>query len=621
PLKDLKESEIALLLNGTGDKIYSVRGTNRLGELTTIHEPFLGIVKELEKRYKETESDFMRQEIEKFMRQEICPDCGGARLKKESLNVTVNNVNLAALCSFSIAEAYKWLKLLPQAISLKEKEIAALILKELLFRLHFLLDVGLDYLTIDRSSQSLAGGEAQRIRLASQIGSGLSGVLYVLDEPSIGLHPRDNDRLINTLKKLRDLGNSVIVVEHDKDMMENADFIYDFGPGAGEHGGKITAFGTPLEIKTNPNSLTGRYLSGKKTITFNSPDVRSNSTSDVERYSHIGNNKAIVLEGASQHNLKNINVNFPLGKFICITGVSGSGKSTLIIDTLYQALATKLYPLHKQKPGKFKTLIGTENIDKVILIDQSPIGRTPRSNPATYTNAFTFIRELFALTKEARVRGYKPGRFSFNVKGGRCETCQGEGQIKIEMQFLPDLYITCESCQGKRYNSQALEITYHDKNIADVLNMTVEEALEFFTSNNSLYQKLITLKAVGLGYIRLGQPAPTLSGGEAQRVKLAFELSKRATGRTVYLLDEPTTGLHFADLEKLLAVLKRLADLGNTVIVIEHNLDIIKNSDYLIDLGPEGGEQGGTIVAQGTPKQVSQNSSSYTGKFLRSILK
>lgn len=606
-----------LLLQGTGERIYRVSGQNRMGENTTIHEVFRGIIPELEKRYKETDSDFVRMEIEKFMRQEICPACQGTRLKKEVLSISISQKNIAEISQLSIGMVYAWLNQIMDSFSDREKQIAQPILKELLSRLRFLLDVGLDYLTINRGAQSLAGGEAQRIRLASQIGSGLSGVLYVLDEPSIGLHPRDNDRLIATLKKLRDLGNSVIVVEHDKDMMENADKIYDFGPGAGEHGGKIVASGTTEQLKNNPNSLTGKYLSGKKIIEATSklsPALLWDNRNDNEQ-------RYLILQGVSHHNLKNIDASFPLGKLICLTGVSGSGKSTLLIDTLYHALALTYNPLHKDKPGHFKSIKGLENLDKVILIDQSPIGRTPRSNPATYTGAFSYIRELFSLTKEAKIRGYKTGRFSFNVKGGRCEVCQGEGQIKIEMQFLPDVYVACEACQGKRYNEQALEIFYHNKNIADILDMTVEEAISFFASNSSLVQKFSTLNKVGLGYIRLGQPAPTLSGGEAQRVKLATELSKRATGRTMYLLDEPTTGLHFADLEKLLFVLRSLVSLGNTVIVIEHNLDVIKNSDYIIDLGPEGGDKGGEIIAQGTPNEVAKVTSSYTGKFLRSILK
>ncbi|MBI5465581.1 excinuclease ABC subunit UvrA, partial [Candidatus Gottesmanbacteria bacterium] len=610
-INKLSAANKELLLHGTGERIYRVAGQNRRGEDTAIQEVFAGIIPELEKRYKETDSDFVRMEIVKFMRQEICPTCQGTRLKKEVLSVSIAQKNIAEISSLSISLVYDWLNKLTDVFSDREKQISQPILKELLSRLRFLLDVGLDYLTINRSSQSLAGGEAQRIRLASQIGSGLSGVMYVLDEPSIGLHPRDNDRLIATLKKLRDLGNSVIVVEHDKDMKENADINYDFGPCAGEHGGKIVALGTTEELKRNKHSLTGAYLSGKKSISVSHSGGVINH--DEQKY--------LTLVGITHHNLKNITVQFPLGKFICLTGVSGSGKSTLLIDTLYHALALTYNPLHKDKPGHFKNIKGLENLDKVILIDQSPIGRTPRSNPATYTGAFSHIRELFSLTKEAKIRGYKTGRFSFNVKGGRCEVCQGEGQIKIEMQFLPDVYVTCEVCQGKRYNEQALEIFYHNKNIAEILNMTVEEAINFFSNNATLVQKLSTLNQVGLGYLRLGQPAPTLSGGEAQRVKLATELSKRATGRTVYLLDEPTTGLHFADLEKLLNVLHRLVSLGNTVIVIEHNLDVIKNADYIIDLGPEGGDKGGEIIAQGTPKDVAKNSSSYTGKFLRSILK
>jgi len=490
-----------------------------------------------------------------------------------------------------------------------EKIIAQGILKELKTRLSFLVSVGLDYLTIDRAANTLAGGEAQRIRLASQIGSGLSGVLYVLDEPSIGLHQRDNKKLIDTLVALRDLGNTVVVVEHDREMMENADYLFDFGPKAGEQGGNIIARGTIDEIKKDKNSITGQYLSGKKAIVVVRPPV-------VKEIS----GGQLIIRGASQHNLKNIDVSFPLSKLICITGVSGSGKSTLVHDILYHAVAEKLNPYHRERPGKFKGVEGLENINRVILIDQSPIGRTPRSNPATYTGAFSFIRDLFTKTKEARTRGYKVGRFSFNVTGGRCEACEGEGEIKIEMQFLPDVYVTCEVCEGNRYNQETLEVTYQGKNIAQVLNMSVEEALPFFTNVPSIANKLETLLQVGLGYIKLGQSAVTLSGGEAQRIKIATELSKRQTGRTLYLLDEPTTGLHFADLEKLLVVLNALVGLGNTIVVIEHNLDVIVNSDYIIDLGPEGGDKGGEVVAQGTPAEVAKNPRSHTGKFLHEIL-
>ena len=474
--------------------------------------------------------------------------------------------------------------------------------------MQFLVDVGLDYLTISRSANTLAGGEAQRIRLASQIGSGLSGVLYVLDEPSIGLHQRDNNRLITTLKKLRDIQNTVIVVEHDKDMILASDYIFDFGPGAGEHGGNIIAQGTPSQIGKSAKSQTGKYLSGKKKVEVK--DVNFNSALQDNQQG-----QTLIVYGAGQHNLKEIDVSFPLGKFICVTGVSGSGKSTLVHEIIYKAVASHFFRT-KAKAGKFERIDGIENLDKVVLIDQSPIGRTPRSNPATYTGAFTYIRDLFSKTTDARIKGYKPGRFSFNVKGGRCEACEGEGQVKIEMQFLPDVYVDCEVCQGKRYNEEALEIHYREKNIADVLKMTVDEALHFFQNIPAVKNKLETIYDVGLGYIRLGQPAPTLSGGEAQRVKLATELSKKATGRTLYILDEPTTGLHFADIERLLLILKRVVSTGNTVIIIEHNMDVIKNSDWIIDLGPEGGDEGGRLIAQGTPHQVSKIKTSYTGQFL-----
>lgn len=609
PLKNLSEEQKRILLYGTGDEVFEVTGRNRFGRQATIYEEFEGIISNLERRYKETDSDYIRLGIERFMRSKSCPVCMGTRLKKEALAVTIGGQSIIDISQKSIDEGLKWISSIYDSVlvSEREKAIAKPIIKELITRLSFLNDVGLDYLTIDRTASTLAGGEAQRIRLASQIGSGLSGVLYVLDEPSIGLHQRDNKRLINTLLKLRDLDNSVIVIEHDRETMNTADWLIDFGPGAGENGGEIVAQGTPRQIINNKDSITGKYLSGKKEINV----VKAPNK-------EIGDN--LILIEATQHNLKAITVKFPLGKFICVTGVSGSGKSTLVHDILYHALAQKFHPLHKEKPGKFSALQGDENLDKVILIDQSPIGRTPRSNPATYAGAFTFIRDLFAMTKEARVRGYKPGRFSFNVKGGRCEACQGEGQTKIEMQFLPPVYVNCEVCHGKRYNSEALNVTYKGKNIAEVLDMTVEESLNFFTFP-VLINKLQTLYDVGLGYVRLGQPAPTLSGGEAQRVKLATELSKRATGKTLYILDEPTTGLHFADLEKLLYVLKRLVVGGNTVIVIEHNLDVVKNADWIIDLGPEGGEAGGKVIANGTPEDVARSKESYTARFLREIFK
>jgi len=610
PLKTANESQIMQLLYGTGEKIYEVVGENRFGRETTIYETYRGIIPEMEKRYKETESDYVRNEIGKYMREEICPSCKGKRLKKEALSIIIGGKTIADVTSFSIREIFLWIKEVENTFNLREKAIAGLVLKEIRERLSFLISVGLDYLTLDRSASSLAGGEAQRIRLASQIGSGLSGVLYVLDEPSIGLHPKDNNRLIKTLKNLRDLGNTVIVVEHDREMMENADLIVDFGEGAGERGGKIVAKGTFEEIKKNNHSLTGQFLSGKKKII-----LTKNFRRDFDF-----NNKKLVITGCRENNLKNITVSFPLGKLIAVTGVSGSGKSTLIVDTLYQALAKHFNPFHKEKIGKYDEVLGVENIHRVIIIDQSPIGRTPRSNPATYTGAFTFIRELLAVTPEARARGYNAGRFSFNVKGGRCEACEGEGQIKIEMQFLPDVYVTCDVCNGTRFNSETREIRFKGKNVSEILQMTVEEALNFFTNIPGLSGRLKTLNEVGLSYIRLGQPAPQLSGGEAQRVKLAAELSKRGVKSTLYILDEPTTGLHFADLTKLLHVLDALVTMGNTVIVIEHNLDIIKNADWIIDLGPEGGDRGGKVVVQGTPLDIAKNKASHTGNFLRQVL-
>ncbi len=609
PLALASAEQRQLLLEGSGDKLYHVEGTNRDGRWTSIEEQFPGIIAELKKRFEETDSDYIRAEIGKYMREETCPGCNGTRLKKETLGITVNGKSIADATNFSISDASGWIKTLAPSLSNREKVIAEPIFKEISARLGFLISVGLDYLTLNRTAATLSGGEAQRIRLASQIGSGLTGVVYVLDEPSIGLHQRDNKRLIDTLKKLRDLGNSVIVVEHDREMMENADLIVDFGPRAGQEGGRIVAVGTPDEIKRNPNSLTGQYLSGKKTINLASYSPAKHS-----------NSQQLIIKGCSQFNLKNIDVAIPLSKFICVAGVSGSGKSTLVVETLYHALMSHVNPFHSLKPGKYRLLLGQEAIDKVILIDQSAIGKTPRSNPATYSGAFTIIRDLFAQTPEARSRGYRAGRFSFNVKGGRCEVCQGEGQIKIEMQFLPDIYVDCEVCAGTRYNRETLEVHFKSQTIAQVLDMTVASALDLFQPIPGLFDKLQTLSEVGLAYVKLGQPAPTLSGGEAQRVKLATELAKRATGKTLYILDEPTTGLHFADLEKLIHVLKRLVGRGNTVIVIEHNLDLIKNADWIIDLGPGGGDAGGRIVAQGSPDTVSRVQSSYTGHFLQTVL-
>jgi excinuclease ABC subunit A len=577
------------------------------GRIKYIDTEFEGVINILKRRYEETESEYVRQELEQYMATRPCPACNGKRLKPESLAVTVAGKNIAEVTAMSIEEAARWFAELEQHLTPRERTIAERILREVRTRLHFLLDVGLGYLTLDRAANTLAGGEAQRIRLATQIGSGLMGVLYVLDEPSIGLHQRDNRKLIQTLMRLRDLGNTVIVVEHDEETIRSADYIIDLGPGAGEHGGEVVVAGTVQDAMSCPHSLTGQYLAGKRRIEI--PKQRRQPHPD----------KWLVLKGARANNLKNITVRFPLGLFICITGVSGSGKSTLIQETLFPRLMYHVYGTRRVW-GDHDALEGLEWVDKVVDIDQSPIGRTPRSNPATYTGVFDMIRELFASTPEARARGYQPGRFSFNVKGGRCEACRGDGMIKIEMQFLPDVYVTCEVCKGRRYNRETLEVKFKGKTIADVLEMTVEEALEFFAPFPAIARKLKTLHDVGLDYIRLGQPAPTLSGGEAQRVKLATELSKRATGNTVYILDEPTTGLHFEDVRKLLGVLHRLVDAGNTVIVIEHNLEVIKTADWIIDLGPEGGDAGGFVVAEGPPEYVATVEASYTGQFLRPLL-
>ncbi len=622
-VKDLSAKQQNLLLYGTGSEVYSVEGENRDGKRTTIHEKFEGLINNLERRYSQTESDYVRNEIEKYMRKEACPTCQGKRLKVEALSVVIKGENIHTISSLSIEKALEWAKNLQEnsSLSTRETTIGKPILKEIIGRLGFLNSVGLDYLTLSRQANTLAGGEAQRIRLASQIGSGLSGVLYVLDEPSIGLHQRDNSKLIDTLKHLRDLGNSVIVVEHDRETMEKSDWIVDFGPGAGDHGGKVIFEGTYQQILKDANSLTGKYLSGKK-------EIRTNRNQSLD----IKSTNILELKNASGNNLKHVDLKIPLGSLICITGVSGSGKSTLLVDTLYHALGKSINPEHRESGSPYESISVHpksdprqneslyEFIDKVILIDQSPIGRTPRSNPATYIGLFTHIRDVFAENPEAKIRGYKPGRFSFNVKGGRCEVCEGEGQIKIEMQFLPDVYVDCEICKGKRYNDETLEVNHRGKNIAEVLSLTVEEGLEFFANHPPIRTKLETLKDVGLSYLRLGQPAPTLSGGEAQRIKLAAELSKRATGKTIYILDEPTTGLHFADLEKLLEVLHRLVKAGNTAIVIEHNLDVIKNADWIIDLGPEGGEKGGQIIATGSPYQIAHNKMSQTGQFLSPLL-
>lgn len=566
--------------------------------------PFEGVLPTLERRHSETKSQGMRDFYEMYMSNLDCPTCKGTRLKKESLAVRVGGKNINELTEMSIDAIKDFLNGLE--LSKKDAIIADQILKELNKRLQFLIDVGLDYLTLARSAGSLSGGEAQRIRLATQIGSGLTGVLYILDEPSIGLHQRDNDKLLATLKKLRDLGNTLIVVEHDEDTMYAADQIIDIGPGAGVHGGNVIAQGTAEEIKQISDSITGQYLSGKKKILV--PEKRRKS-----------NKKSIEIIGARENNLKNLSVKIPLGQFVCVTGVSGSGKSTLINEILYKSLAKEINGSN-EKPGAHKEIKGIENIDKIINIDQSPIGRTPRSNPATYTGVFDFIRDIFASTNEAKMRGYEKGRFSFNVQGGRCEACSGDGIIKIEMHFLPDVYVPCEVCKGKRYNSETLQVKYKGKTISDVLDMTVEEALEFFKNVPRIHSKIQTLYDVGLGYIRLGQPSTTLSGGEAQRIKLATELSKKATGKTLYILDEPTTGLHIADVHRLVNILQRLVDTGNSIVVIEHNLDLIKTADYIIDLGPEGGDKGGTIVGVGTPEQIVRNEKSYTGKFLKKYL-
>jgi excinuclease ABC subunit A len=650
PWQELSEDIQLRILYGTTEPL-TIRYTNQQGNTRTHIVHFKGVIPTLTERYKETDSEGVREEIEGYMSSRICPDCHGARLKPEALAVSVGGRNIVQVSQFSIVLAQRFFKeletenktagapalpvqtsgqskkkngngkangtflsdpmtkiradepLVLGTLSERERFIARQVLKEIRARLQFLIDVGLDYLTLNRAAMSLSGGEAQRIRLATQIGSGLMGVLYILDEPSIGLHQRDNERLIMTLTRLRNLGNTLLVVEHDEDTMRTADHIIDIGPGAGEHGGHVVAEGTFDEIVANPNSLTGDYLSRRKRI-------------EIPAERRQGNGNKLVIRGARENNLKNIDVEIPLGEFVAVTGVSGSGKSTLVTDILYHKLAHVLHRAH-EKPGEHDSVEGLEYLDKVIDIDQSPIGRTPRSNPATYTNAFTGIRELFAQVPESRIRGYMPGRFSFNVKGGRCEACKGEGIVKIEMNFLPDVYVPCEVCHGKRYNREALEIHYKGKSIADVLDMTVEEATDFFSNVPSIYNKMKTLNDVGLGYMKLGQPATTLSGGEAQRVKLATELSRRATGRTMYILDEPTTGLHFADVDRLLEVLQRLVDAGNTIVVIEHNLDVIKSADWLIDLGPEGGDNGGRVIAEGTPEEVAENEHSYTGHFLK----
>lgn len=604
PYKDLPKKFKEVLLYGTGDEKLSYVYTNRNGDTQNRNHTFEGIINNLERRYRETQSEWIKEKMEKYMRITICPSCKGNKLKPELLAVTVGGKNIMEFCDMSVSEAIGFVEHFD--LSETHRQIAAEIIKEIRGRLTFLANVGLDYLTLSRASATLSGGESQRIRLATQIGSGLVGVLYILDEPSIGLHQKDNEKLLEALRRLTDIGNTLIVVEHDEDTMYAADHIVDIGPEAGINGGELVAQGTVEDIINCPRSITGQYLSGKRKI-------------EVPAKRRKGNGKKIEIIGASENNLKGIDVRIPLGEMVCVTGVSGSGKSSLINEILYKAVAEEMYG-SKEKPGKYKKIKGIEHIDKIIDINQAPIGRTPRSNPATYTGVFTHIRDLFSQLPEAKLRGYGKGRFSFNVKGGRCEACNGDGIIKIEMHFLPDVYVPCEVCKGRRYNRETLEVKYKDKSIFDVLDMNVEEAAVFFENIPSISRQLQTLLEVGLGYIKLGQPSTQLSGGEAQRIKLASELSRKSTGKTLYILDEPTTGLHFADVDKLLSVLDKLVDAGNTVVVIEHNLDVIKRADHIIDLGPDGGFRGGTIVAEGTPEEVAECGSSYTGQFLRRIL-
>jgi excinuclease ABC subunit A len=603
PWEELPEDQREVFLHGTGGEPVQVTYRNRFGRRRSYATRFEGIVPNLQRRYRETDSEFSREKIEEYMSLRPCPECGGARLRPESRAVLVAGTRIEDFCALSARRALEWLEQIE--LSETDRHVARLILREISERLRFLENVGIGYLSMDRAAATLSGGEAQRIRLATQIGSSLVGVLYILDEPSIGLHQRDNAKLIATLERLRDLGNTVLVVEHDEQTMRAADHLVDLGPGAGEHGGFIVAQGTAEEVERVGESLTGQFLAGTRRIEV--PARRRTPSGYVE------------IIGASQHNLRDIDVHVPLGVLTCVTGVSGSGKSTLVNEVLYKALANRLHRA-RRRPGAHRAIRGLEQLDKIIDVDQSPIGRTPRSNPATYTGLFDVIRDLFSKTQEARARGYKPGRFSFNVKGGRCEVCRGDGQIKIEMHFLPDVYVPCEQCQGKRYNRETLEVRFKGKSIADVLDMPVEEALKFFEHIPKIRRRLETLDAVGLGYIRLGQPATTLSGGEAQRVKLATELSKVATGTTLYILDEPTTGLHFADVQRLLEVLMRLVDAGNSVVVIEHNLDVIKCADRIIDMGPEGGEEGGMAIAVGTPEEVAAEPASHTGAFLAQLL-
>ena len=605
PFEDLPKEHQDIILNGSNGENFHFHYENDFGGVRDVEVPFEGIINNINRRYAETNSDFTRDQMRLYMTELTCQTCHGYRLNPQALSVQINDTNIGQVSEDSINSALDFFETI--ALSEQEKVIAKPILKEIKDRLSFLRNVGLDYLTLSRASGTLSGGEAQRIRLATQIGSNLSGVLYILDEPSIGLHQRDNDRLIESLKKMCDLGNTLIVVEHDEDTMRAADYLIDVGPGAGDQGGEIVAAGTPKEVEKNPKSLTGQYLSGKREIA-------------VPKERRKGNGKKIKITGAAENNLKNIDAEFPLGKFVAVTGVSGSGKSTLVNQILKKALAQKLNR-NSNKPGKFKKITGYNNIEKLVDIDQSPIGRTPRSNPATYTSVFDDIRDLFAQTNEAKIRGYKKGRFSFNVKGGRCEACRGDGIIKIEMHFLPDVYVPCEVCHGKRYNSETLEVHYKGKNIADILEMTVEDAVEFFKHIPKIHRKLQTIVDVGLGYVTMGQPATTLSGGEAQRMKLASELHKNSNGKNFYILDEPTTGLHTDDIARLLKVLERFVDAGNTVLVIEHNLDVIKSADYVIDLGPEGGDGGGTVLATGTPEEIAEVPESYTGHYLKRVLK
>lgn len=605
PVNKLSKNSLNIVLYGTGNKTYDVNSPFSSGKIKEFMSEYEGVIPNLERRYKETESEYMRSEIERYMRIFNCPSCAGRRLNPVTLAVTINDNNISDVCSMSIGDIREYFDTLD--LSARHRKIAQQVLKEISERLKFLHNVGLDYLTLNRSTTTLSGGEAQRIRLATQIGSSLTGVIYILDEPSIGLHQRDNEKLIETLKELRDLGNTVIVVEHDADTIMAADTVIDIGPGAGKHGGEIVAIGTPQEIQKIAKSLTGKFLSGKESIS-------------VPKKHRKGNGKFIEILGAEEFNLKNVNAKIPLGNLVCITGISGSGKSTLLIDILAKSLSRHFHNA-KDYPGKHKEIKGLDNLNKVIHIDQSPIGRTPRSNPATYTGVFTYIRDVFTQVPEAKMRGYKAGRFSFNVKGGRCEACQGDGVQKIEMHLLPDVYVNCDECQGKRYNKQALEIHYKGKSISDVLEMTVDEAVRFFDHIPAIREKLQTLFDVGLGYIHLGQNATTLSGGEAQRIKLATELSRRATGKTLYILDEPTTGLHFADVKRLLDVLNKLVTKGNSVVIIEHNLDVIKSADWILDLGPLGGDKGGEIVAQGTPQDVAKVKASFTGQFLKKVIK